>query len=43
MKRCAVYLKVNTIDGNTHGITLGADGALAAAAYNCGKVTLEGE
>jgi hypothetical protein len=39
----AVYLKVNTIDGNTHGITLGADGALAAAAYNCGKVTLEGE
>ncbi|HEV2634774.1 MAG TPA: hypothetical protein VGX23_06475 [Actinocrinis sp.] len=36
-----VYMKVNTIDGNTHGITLGATGALAVAAYNCGKVTVQ--
>ena len=36
-----VYLKVNTVDGKTHGITLGANGALAAAAYSCGKVTVE--
>jgi hypothetical protein len=33
-----VYIKVTTVDGNTHGITLGANGALAAAAYKCGQL-----
>lgn len=39
----SVYMKVNTVDGKTHGITLGANGALGAAAYTCGKVPVEGE
>ena len=33
----AVYLKVTTVDGKEHGITLGANGALEAATYNCGE------
>jgi hypothetical protein len=32
-----VYLKVNTINQKSHGITLGATGALETAAYNCGQ------
>jgi len=33
----AVYLKVTTVDGKEHGITLGANGALEAATFNCGE------
>lgn len=36
-----IYLKVNTVDGKTHGITLGANGALEVAAFNCGQVSSE--
>jgi len=33
----AVYMKVTTVDGKTHGITLGANGALEAASWACGQ------
>ncbi len=32
----AVYMKVTTVDGKEHGITLGANGALEAATFTCG-------
>lgn len=33
----AVYIKVTTVDGKTHGITLGSNGALEAATWACGQ------